>query len=285
MQQPASHQPALIPYLSPDEGGLISRRKPSNSSLRHELANCQTTEPMAARAHAISTHHLLRHLALLLLTVAAVTTARAATTGTAAPGPSAATESRSTEASAASFLRVRCATTLYSDLCYDSLLPYASEFQTSHARLARVAADVAAARLRALSARVKDILHHGALEPTKGSGGRPSETDALRDCASTTSAAANLARQSSAALNRLDDASSQTANAAGGGGGSRQSRWEVSNAKTWLSAAMTNVGTCADGLEEAGATASPGGTEVTAGVVSVRQYTSNALALVNGIPV
>ncbi|RCV43317.1 hypothetical protein SETIT_9G284200v2 [Setaria italica] len=234
---------------------------------------------MAPQADAISTHHLRRHL-VLLLTVAAVTTTRAGTTDTAAPTPSAA-ESQSTEPSAASFLRVRCATTLYSALCYDSLLPYASEFQTSHARLARVAADVAAARLRALSTRVKDILHHGP-EPAEGSGGRPSETDALRDCASTTSAAANLARQSSAALNGLD--AFQTANAAGGGGSSRQSRWEVSNAKTWLSAAMTNVGTCADGLDEAGATASPGGKEVTAGIVSVGQYTSNALALVNGIP-
>ena len=68
---------------------------------------------------------------------------------------------------------------------------------------------------------------------------------------------------------------------------SRQAMWEVSNAKTWLSAAMANEGTCADGLVEAGAAAAslPAGKEVTAGVAAVKQYTSNALALVNGIPV
>ncbi|PUZ39651.1 hypothetical protein GQ55_9G348100 [Panicum hallii var. hallii] len=234
------------------------------------------------QARAISTHHLRRHLVLiLLLTIAAVTT-QAATMDAAAPAPSTA-EGRSTESSAAaSFLRARCGTTLYPPVCYDSLLPHASEFRTSYARLARVAADVAAAHLRALSTRVKDILHHEP-EPAEGSGGRPTETAALRDCASTISSAANLARQSSAELDRLD-ASQTTTTRAAGGGSSRQARWEVSNAKTWLSAAMTNEGTCADGLEEAGATASPTRKEVTAGVVSVKQFTSNALALVNGIP-
>ncbi|CAN6283666.1 unnamed protein product [Urochloa humidicola] len=229
---------------------------------------------MAPHPRALSTHHLRRHLALLL-TVAAVTT-QAATA-----------ESRSSSTgspAATSFLRARCATTQYQTLCYDSLLPYVSEFQTSHARLARAAAEVAAARLRALSTRVKDILRRHGPEPTEGSdGGQPSEAAALRDCASTTSAAANLARQSSSELDRLDAAQTAAASA-GGGVSSREARWEVSNAKTWLSAAMTDEGTCADGLEEAGATASPAGKEVTTGVVSVRQYTSNALALVNGIP-
>ncbi|CAL5075646.1 unnamed protein product [Urochloa decumbens] len=232
---------------------------------------------MAPHPRALSTHHLV-----LLLTVAAVTT-QAATTDAAAPAPTPrAAESRSSTGS--SFLRARCATTQYQTLCYDSLLPYASEFQTSHARLARAAADVAAAHLRALSTRVKGILHRHGSEPAVGSGGgRPSEAAALRDCTSTTSAAANLVRQSSAELDRLDAA--PTAAASGSGGrSSREARWEVSNAKTWLSAAMTDEGTCSDGLEEAGATASPAGKEVTAGVVSVKQYTSNALALVNGIP-
>ncbi|XP_066341526.1 pectinesterase 3-like [Miscanthus floridulus] len=133
-----------------------------------------------------------------------------------------------------------------------------------------------------------------------GGGGRPSsETAALRNCASTISAAASLARQSSAELTKLEPdldvaagttspASSSSSSAAGGDGVSsrRQARWEVSNAKTWLSAAMANEGTCADGLVEAGAAAasSPAGKEVTAGVATAKQYTSNALALVNGIP-
>ncbi|KAJ1265104.1 hypothetical protein BS78_08G053100 [Paspalum vaginatum] len=221
------------------------------------------TEPQASTS---TIHHLI-----LLLTVAAVSIRAASMDDTAAATAPSAADSRS---AASAFLRASCATTLYPSLCHDSLLPYASEFQTSHPRLARAAAGVAAAHLRSLSACVKDILRHGH-EP-EGGGGRPSETAALRDCASTISTAANLAEQSSAELTKLEPAA--------GGCSSRQARWVVDNAKTWLSAAMTNEGTCADGLDEGGgATAVPAGKEVMACVASVRQYTSNALALVNGI--
>ena len=187
--------------------------------------------PRPHRVHHLTIHHLRRHLVLIVLTVAAAATRGASTHTTAASSaPSAATESPSP--AAASFLRARCATTLYPALCYNSLLPYASEVHESPACLAHVAADVAAARLRALSARVKDILWHGGggtdPDPAEGGGGwRPSsETAALRDCARTISAAASLARQSSAELTKLEtdlDAAAGTtspasSSAAGGGG-------------------------------------------------------------------
>jgi len=229
----------------------------------------------APRPRALPIHH--HHLLLLLLLIVVFTMSSAHTT--AAPAPrAAAAAAESPSPAAMSFLRARCATTLYPALCYDSLLPYASEVQDNPARLARVAADVAAARLRALSARVKDILRHVGGDPAEGAA-------ALRDCASTVSAAASLARQSSAELTKLEpDAGRVVTTSAGDGmSSSRQARWEVSNAKTWLSAAMANEGTCADGLVEAGAAAAAG-KEVTAGVAAVKQYTSNALALVNGIP-
>ena len=50
--------------------------------------------------------------------------------------------------SAAAFLRARCATTPYAVACYDTLIPYACTFQTSHIKLARAAADVNLAWLR-----------------------------------------------------------------------------------------------------------------------------------------
>jgi len=187
--------------------------------------------PRPHRVHHLTIHHLRRHLVLIVFTVAAAATRGASTHTTAASSaPSAANESPSP--AAASFLRARCATTLYPALCYNSLLPYASEVHESPACLAHVAADVAAARLRALSARVKDILRHGGggtdPDPAEGGGGwRPSsETAALRDCARTISAAASLARQSSAELTKLEtdlDAAAGTtspasSSAAGGGG-------------------------------------------------------------------
>uniref|UniRef100_A0A0E0IQ84 pectinesterase n=1 Tax=Oryza nivara TaxID=4536 RepID=A0A0E0IQ84_ORYNI len=173
--------------------------------------------------------------------------------------------------SATAFLRSRCATTRYPDVCYDSLLPYASTFQTSHVKLAVAAANVAAAKLRAFSARINDLLAQG---------GAARVDAALKDCKSTISDAGDLARQSSAELGQLD------AGAAAAGVSSRQARWHVSNVQTWLSAAITDEGTCTDGFEEAGeaAAGSPAGKEVAAGVARVKQHTSIALALVNGIP-
>uniref|UniRef100_A0A0D3HBU3 Pectinesterase inhibitor domain-containing protein n=1 Tax=Oryza barthii TaxID=65489 RepID=A0A0D3HBU3_9ORYZ len=181
-----------------------------------------------------------------------------------------------TSSSATAFLRARCATTLYPDICYDSLLPYASAFQTSHVKLAVAAADVAAAKLRAFSARINDLLVQG---------GAARVDAALKDCKSTISNAGDLARQPLVRLlppvRRLPDAG-----AAAAGVSSRQARWHVSNVQTWLSAAITDEGTCTDGFEEAGeaAAGSPAGKEVAAGVARVKQHTSIALALVNGIP-
>lgn len=162
---------------------------------------------------------------------------------------------------AATFLRGRCNTTMYRATCYESLIPFGCAFQTSHVKLARAATDVNHVRLRTLSKRVKELA-------ALGGGG------ALRDCASTISSAAGLARQTAAELAKLDNV--------GPAAGRSQLRWAISNAQTWLSAAMTNEATCADGL--GAAASSPALREVVMGVASVKEHTSIALALVNGIP-
>lgn len=212
-----------------------------------------------------------RHVVLVMLFFAAAVAARGA------DAASPVTTRPCGAAAAASFLCSRCATTVYPAVCYDSLLPYAGAFQDSRVRLARAAADVAAARLRDFSASLDELVH--------GSGDvgavttPPRVAAAVRDCVGTVSSAAGLARRSSAALDRLD------AGAAAGGGGSRLARWEVSNAKTWLSAAMANVATCADGFADADSWSAAGIEEAVAGeAANVSKYTSNALALVNGIP-
>ncbi|WVZ92108.1 hypothetical protein U9M48_038197 [Paspalum notatum var. saurae] len=178
------------------------------------------------------------------------------------------------------FLRARCATTLYGVACYESLLPYACVFQTSHVKLARAATDVNAASLRRISKRVKEIIAaHGGGGGAGGGSITGGEMAALRDCASTLSSAAGLAKQSAAELAKLD--------AAGAAADRSKIRWAISNTQTWLSASMTNEATCSDGLALSGATASASLTvrQVAIGVVSAKEHTSIALALVNGIPV
>lgn len=172
---------------------------------------------------------------------------------------------------AVAFLRARCATTLYGVACYESLLPYACIFDTSHVKLARAAADVNVARLRSISKRVKELVARGA-----GGGTGGAESAALRDCASTVSSAAGLAKQSAAELAKLDAAAGAAGNVS----------WTISNAQTWLSASMTNEATCEDGLAVTGAAASPlVARDVVILVVRAKELTSIALALVRGIPV
>ena len=175
--------------------------------------------------------------------------------------------------SAVAFLRARCASTLYGVACYESLLPYACIFQTSHVKLARAAGDVNVAWLRSISKRVKELVARGAAGGTAGP-----ESAVLRDCASTVSSAAGLAKQSAAELAKLD--------VAGATVGRSQVRWAISNTQTWLSASMTNEATCADGLAATGAAASsPVAREVVMAVVRAKELTSIALELVHGIPV
>lgn len=165
--------------------------------------------------------------------------------------------------SAVEFLRARCATTPYGVTCYDALIPYACTFQTSHVKLARAAADVNLAWLRGLSMRFKEV-------------GAGVEAAALRDCASTVASAASLAKKSAAELANLD---------AAGAAGRNKVRWSVINVQTWLSASIANEVMCADGIGVAGAAASLAARELVIGVLSAKEHTTIALALVNGIPV
>ncbi|XP_020199275.1 pectinesterase inhibitor 10-like [Aegilops tauschii subsp. strangulata] len=170
--------------------------------------------------------------------------------------------------SVAAFLRTRCATTLYRVTCYNTLIPYGCVFHTNPVRLARAAVDLNAAQLRALSTRVKEVVARGGM----GQPGGPAYV--LRDCAGTVSSAAGLARKSGDEIGKLD--------AAGSNATVTQVRWAISNAQTWLSAAMANEATCTEELAPWGGGAAA--KELVAGTVIAMQSTSVALALVNGMP-
>ncbi|KAG8095378.1 hypothetical protein GUJ93_ZPchr0012g19386 [Zizania palustris] len=214
-----------------------------------------------------------RRTSLSFLMVAAAVVASASLADGAAASPKATPQTSPqcfAPPSAVAFLRQRCATTLYRLVCYDALIPYGCTFNTSHVKLARAAADVNAARLRSLSLRTKELVSRGS--PGESAG----VAAVIRDCASMASSASNHAKETAAELARLD----AMRDAAKGS----QLRWAMSNAKTWLSAAMTNEATCADGLGFSGAAVSPAAREVIAEVVTAKQYTSIAMSLVNAIP-
>lgn len=84
--------------------------------------------------------------------------------------------------------------------------------------------------------------------------------------------AADRAKDSMAELKKLNKKNNVT-----------ESRWCLFNVQTWMSAALTNEETCTDGLKEATGAGAKGSVAIDVGarVGVVKEYTSNALALVN----
>ncbi|CAL9080620.1 unnamed protein product [Musa textilis] len=180
---------------------------------------------------------------------------------TSAPAPAAAPMSQ--EEDATQFIRARCGATRYPDLCFTSLSLYAADVHRSPVRLACLASNVTLAHLLSLCSHVSALRKAGA--------GR--EAAALRDCADTLGDAADQVGRTTAELVRLQDPLERS-----------EVAWRVSNAQTWMSAALTNEDTCSDGFQDVGGGgASAIEADVRRRAEKVKQYTSNALALVNSL--
>ncbi|PKA49981.1 21 kDa protein [Apostasia shenzhenica] len=157
------------------------------------------------------------------------------------------------------FIRRSCAATLYPDLCCSSLAPYGRAVQQSPAKLAVAAANASLSTIKAASSRAAAL--------RRSSGGRLGA--ALRDCVDSLGTAAEQTRRSVAEMEKLG--SPVVA------GGPAAEAWRVSNAQTWMSAALTNEETCLDGFDGG----LPAAKAVLDGVRRAKMYTSNALALLN----
>ena len=156
------------------------------------------------------------------------------------------------------FVRVCCARTLYPRLCRAGLAPHAASVHSSPARLAVASANLTLAALGALAARI----------PPPGPGA-PSGSGALGDCAEAVASAADQAARAAERLRGVEQAVGL------------EVLWRVDDALTWLSAAMTDEDTCADGLWPRESAPAPVRAELRARVRRAKQYTSIALALVN----
>ncbi|KAL0909343.1 hypothetical protein M5K25_020200 [Dendrobium thyrsiflorum] len=166
------------------------------------------------------------------------------------------------------FILRNCAATLYPQLCYKSLKPYAPTVNQSPLTLAVAAANVSLSKIKDASLQ--------AVRLRRNSTGRVGA--ALRDCVESLRTAADLTKQSAEEIQKLGPAAQA---------GGPSFAWEVSNAQTWMSAALTNEDTCIDGFDGVGGGGGGGAAvKVFIGTVGrVKQYTSNALALLNALVV
>ncbi|WOL12445.1 21 kDa protein-like [Canna indica] len=138
---------------------------------------------------------------------------------------------------ATEFIRSQCRVTRYADLCVSSLSGTAVAARQSPVRLTCAAASITLARLLALRK------HVSALRRAAGK-----KAAALQDCVVELGDAVNQVNRTVKELSGLDQSLQRTPEMA----------WRVSNAQTWMSAALTDEGTCSDGFEDVGGGGSVG---------------------------
>ncbi|XP_020575668.1 21 kDa protein-like [Phalaenopsis equestris] len=165
-------------------------------------------------------------------------------------------------ANSTDFIRRSCAVTLYPQLCYISLKPYAKNMKESPLALAIIATEVSLANIKKSALQAEALRHH-----RTGSAGA-----ALHDCLDLLRTAEDLTKQSVAEIQKLWRAVKL---------GGSSFFWDVSNAQTWMSAALTDEDTCVDGFEDVGGAAAVKG--FIRNVRRVKKYSSNALALLNAL--
>ncbi|KAJ4750842.1 Plant invertase/pectin methylesterase inhibitor superfamily protein [Rhynchospora pubera] len=172
----------------------------------------------------------------------------------------------STDQASTSFIRTSCSRTLYADLCYSSLSPYASQVGHDPVLLARFAMNVTVGSLKPLSSYIASALRR---TPSSSS---DQELAALKDCSELISDATDQVKKSEREVTGLE------------GLVGTQVTWRIGNAQTWLSAAITDENTCMDGFGDgSGGAGEDVEMEVRQKVKRAEQHSSISLALVNGL--
>lgn len=153
------------------------------------------------------------------------------------------------------FIRTACNTTLYPDLCFSTLSSFANSIHDDSNRLARLA----------ISLPLHNTLH--LLSYLQNAYNRDHETAVLKGCFENLKDAVDQMRGSMKQMKELVSAPPGTV---------QSFKFQMSNVKTWLSAALTYEYTCTDGFEDDSIK-----DDVCSRVDGVKKLTSNALALVN----
>lgn len=163
--------------------------------------------------------------------------------------------SHSATTSTSHLVRTSCEHASYPNLCLHTL-------STSPARtprdLAQAAVSVSLSRARKVSAYLSQLSHSSEMQ-----GFPKRQRVAVGDCVDQVSDSVDELSRTLAELKHLHE---------------ETFRWQMSNAQTWMSAALTNDDTCLDGFQEVGGNVK---TDVKKKITNVARVTSNALYMIN----
>ncbi|XP_019192008.1 PREDICTED: 21 kDa protein-like [Ipomoea nil] len=157
---------------------------------------------------------------------------------------------------ATSFIKTSCKATTYPDLCVTSLAAYGPTIKRSPQQLVQTALSVSVDRAQSTKGFVDKLC--------KFKGLKRREYGALKDCLD----------EMSDSVDRLSKSVRELKNMG------RDFQWHISNAQTWISAALTDENTCMDGFAGRALNGKIKAS-IRARVTNVAQVTSNALALIN----
>ncbi|XP_010520524.1 PREDICTED: 21 kDa protein isoform X2 [Tarenaya hassleriana] len=159
-------------------------------------------------------------------------------------------------------VRATCVHASYPNLCLRTLSAYTGPAITTPRDLAHAAVKISLSHARSAAAKLASV--------KASAGARRRERAALVDCVEQIGDSVEELSRTLSALKRLRQSS--------GGGAAAEFRWELSNAETWVSAALTNEDTCLDGFEGIDGEIK---TEVKKKITKVARVTSNALYMIN----
>ncbi|CAL0329443.1 unnamed protein product [Lupinus luteus] len=159
------------------------------------------------------------------------------------------------------FIKVKCNSTTYPTYCYKSLSPYASTIKTNTLTLTKISIHVALKAAKNVSSTLKRV------SKAKGRLSH-AETALIGDCKENIGDTVDLLQQSADGLKDLNGTSTY------------EERFEWDTIKTWMSASITDVGTCTDEFDELKVRASIQ-KKIKPAIAHVAWLNSIALALVN----
>ncbi|KAL8195984.1 hypothetical protein R6Q57_024984 [Mikania cordata] len=161
------------------------------------------------------------------------------------------------------YLEAQCRSTLYSDLCVRTLLPYANKNELpSPQKIAQITLTTCLAKARFTKAYVDMVAKQ--LNKTKN----PREYQALEDCLRQINNGVNQITQSIKELKQM------------GKDGEEKFVWHESNVQSWVGATLTDVTSCVDGFPGDKFGSKEKGMIKTR-FMNVKQLASNSLALLN----
>ncbi|KAF4360446.1 hypothetical protein CsatB_004103 [Cannabis sativa] len=160
-----------------------------------------------------------------------------------------------------SYIKTSCNVTIYPKLCYESLSVFAQSIKTNPKLLASTALNVSLTATKTTSVIINRLSRTRGLSPM--------EVAAVQDCVELIGDSLEELEKSVCQMGQLGDYDFGA---------------QISDIQTWISAALTDDGTCVDGFSEGGKYGDGNGNAkviVRRHVLKVSHLTSNALALLN----